>query len=109
MELRYFLIFVPTPLGFGGDRPGRDHLSPLYVIKFVSDLRQVRGFLRVLRVSSTNKTDCHDITEILLKVALHTISLPPPHTHKAGTKNVLPPKPSGVGTKIRKYLNSIFT
>jgi len=25
-------------------------------------------------VSSTNKTDCHDITEILLKVALNTIS-----------------------------------
>jgi hypothetical protein len=27
---------------------------------------------------STNKTDCHDITEILLKVALHTIN----HNHK---------------------------
>jgi hypothetical protein len=26
-------------------------------------------------VSSTNKTDCHDITEILLKVALNTIKL----------------------------------
>ena len=26
-----------------------------------------------LSVSSTNKTDCHDITEILLKVALNTI------------------------------------
>ena len=25
-------------------------------------------------VSSTNKTDCHDITEILLKVALNTIT-----------------------------------
>ena len=25
-------------------------------------------------VSSTNKTDCHDITEILLKVALSTIN-----------------------------------
>jgi hypothetical protein len=28
----------------------------------------------VLWVSSTNKTDCHDITEILLKVALNTIN-----------------------------------
>ena len=28
--------------------------------------------------SSTNKTDCHDITEILLKVALNTIK--PNHT-----------------------------
>jgi hypothetical protein len=26
-------------------------------------------------ISSTNKTDCHDITEILLKVALNTINL----------------------------------
>jgi hypothetical protein len=26
-------------------------------------------------VSSTNKTDCHDITEILLKVVLNTITL----------------------------------
>jgi len=42
------------------------------VIKFVSDLREVGGFLRVL-VSSTNKTDRHDITEELLKVALSTI------------------------------------
>jgi hypothetical protein len=45
-----------------------------YVIKFVSDLRQVGGFLLAL-VSSTNKTDCHDITEILLKVALNIIAL----------------------------------
>jgi hypothetical protein len=48
----------------------------LYVIKFVNDLRQVGGFLRVLQVSSTNKTDCHDITEILLKVALSTQTKP---------------------------------
>jgi hypothetical protein len=27
-------------------------------------------------VSSTNKTDCHDITEILLKIALNTINQP---------------------------------
>jgi hypothetical protein len=42
------------------------------MIKFVSDLRQVGGSLGT-PVSSTNKTDCHDITEILLKVALNTI------------------------------------
>ena len=46
-----------------------------YVIKFVSDLQKVGGFLRVLPSSSTNKTDHHDITEILLKVALNTINL----------------------------------
>jgi len=51
-----------------------------YVIKFVSDLQQVGGFLLVLRfppgtlISSTNKTDSRDITEILLKVALNTIN-----------------------------------
>ena len=60
-----------------------------YVIKFVRDLRQVGGFLYttlcdkvclwlatgrwfslVALVSSTNKTEPHDITKILLKVAL---------------------------------------
>ena len=46
-----------------------------YVIKFVSDLRQVDGFLADTMVSSTNKTDLHDIAEILLKVALNTITL----------------------------------
>jgi hypothetical protein len=45
------------------------------VIKFVNDLRQVGGFSPGTKVSSTNKTDCHDITEILLKVALNTITL----------------------------------
>ena len=46
------------------------YLSPL---KFVSDLRQVSGFLRALRFASIIKTGRHDITEILLKVALNTI------------------------------------
>jgi len=49
-----------------------------YVIKFVSDLRQVGGFLGVLHVSSTNKTDRHDITEIVLKVTLNTKIKPNP-------------------------------
>jgi hypothetical protein len=31
-------------------------------------------------VSSTNKTDCHDIAEMLLKVALHTIKQTNKHT-----------------------------
>ena len=47
-----------------------------YVIKFVSDSRQVDGFLWVLRFSPPIKlTARHDITEILLRVALNTISL----------------------------------
>jgi hypothetical protein len=41
-----------------------------YVIQFASDLWQVGGFPRLLRlVSSTN----YDINEILLKVAVNTI------------------------------------
>ena len=43
-----------------------------YAIKFVSDLRQVGGFSPVPPVSSTYKTYRHDITEILLKVAINT-------------------------------------
>jgi hypothetical protein len=42
-------------------------------------------------VSSTNKTDRHDITEILLKVALNTITLTPNrnfHVIKYNTKEV---------------------
>jgi hypothetical protein len=42
--------------------------------KFVGDLRQVGGFLQVFRFPSTNKTDHHDITEILLKVVLNTMN-----------------------------------
>ena len=44
-------------------------------IRFVSDLRQVCGFFSGTPVSSTSKTDCHHITEILLKVAINTINL----------------------------------
>jgi hypothetical protein len=44
----------------------------LIVKSFVSDLRQVGG----TPVSSTNKIKRHDITEILLKVALNTINQP---------------------------------
>ena len=44
-------------------------------IKFVSDLQQTgRWFSPV--AGSTNKTDHHDITEILLKVALNIIIQP---------------------------------
>jgi hypothetical protein len=48
--------------------------TPYYGIKFGSDLQQLGSFLRV---PSINKTDRHDITEILLKAALNTITLLP--------------------------------
>jgi hypothetical protein len=43
------------------------------VIKFVSKLSAGRGNSPGPLVSSTNKNDCHNRTEILLKVALNTI------------------------------------
>ena len=47
-----------------------------YVKKFDSDLQQVGGWFSLgTLVSSTIKTDRNDITEILLKVALNTITL----------------------------------
>ena len=72
-----------------------------YVIKFVSNLLQVDGFLHrgsqlyfhitacgFLRpghsVSSTKKTDRHKITKILLKVALNTINHQQPNSVNLG-------------------------
>ena len=51
-------------------------ISPIqhYVIKFVR-LVAARRFSLGTSVSSTNKTDIHNITEIVLKVALNTIAL----------------------------------
>ena len=42
-------------------------------MQFVSDLRQVGDFLRVLRFLHQN-SDRHNVAEILLKVALNTIT-----------------------------------
>jgi hypothetical protein len=55
----------------------RDVLETTLCDNVVSDLRHVSGFFPCVPVSSTNKTDHHDITEILLKVALNTITLTP--------------------------------
>ena len=46
------------------------HSKQHYVIKFVSDLTHVGT-----PVSSTSKTDRHNITKILLKVALNTTTV----------------------------------
>ena len=42
------------------------------MITVVSNLRQFSGFLRALRFPPPNKSDRHDMAEILLKVALNT-------------------------------------
>jgi hypothetical protein len=55
---------------------GEMYLIQHYVIKCVSDLQKAgQWFSLGSPVSSTNKTDCHDIAEILLKVALNTKTL----------------------------------
>jgi hypothetical protein len=91
-----------------------------YVIKFVGDLRRVSGFLWVLNttlcdqvcqwlatglwfflgtpVSSTNKADSHDITEILLKVVFNTITI----THK-----MKPQKPTWEVIVLVVYIGGI--
>ena len=47
-----------------------------YVIKFVSDLRQVWGFSPGSPISSTNETDCRYIAETLLKMVINTMNQP---------------------------------
>ena len=49
----------------------------VYSIKFVSGLRQVGVFSPGTLVFYINKTDRHDITVILLKVALNTRTITP--------------------------------
>ena len=78
MDLQLPMQSVPITTNVLNSNSAHDEVYSIqhYVIKFVSDLRQVGGFLRVLSpVSSINKTDHHDITEILLKVALNSILL----------------------------------
>ena len=47
------------------------------VIKFVSDLRLIVAIFRLFRFPPLIKTDHNDMTEILLKVALNTMTQTP--------------------------------
>jgi hypothetical protein len=60
--------YLPITTNLASSSPAHGEVYSIqhYVIQFVSDLRQVDGFLQ---------TDRHDIIEILLKVALNTITL----------------------------------
>jgi hypothetical protein len=55
-------------------------LKPKYneISTFFQSLATGWWFSQGTPVSSTHKTDCHDITEILLKVAFNTINQPKP-------------------------------
>ena len=60
---------------------GEVYLIQYYVIKYVSDLRQVGGWLRY-SCSSSNKIDRNDITEIFWKMALNTINQTKPFMYR---------------------------
>ena len=68
LNLKLPMQSVPITTNVVSLNPAHDEVYSIqhYVIKLVSDLRQIGGFL------------CHDILEILLKVALTTITLPRP-------------------------------
>ena len=65
MAVEFTTIYAIGAVGSSNPAHGKVYLIQHYVIKFVSDLRQV-GTL----VSCTNKTDHHHITKILLKMAV---------------------------------------
>ena len=68
-------MYITTKVVSSNPSDGEVYSMQHYVIKFVSDLRQLGVFLRVLRVFSTNKTDRHDIAEIVFKLVLNTVHL----------------------------------
>ena len=78
LDLQLPMQSVPITTNVVGSNSthGEVHLIQHYVIKFVSDLRQISGFLRVLQFPPPIKLIAKiDITEILLKVALNIITL----------------------------------
>jgi hypothetical protein len=68
---------VPITTKVLSSNPAHGEVYPIqhYVIKFVSDLRQVVGFLWILRFPPPIKLTTTSLTELLLKVALNIITL----------------------------------
>ena len=73
------LVPITTKVVISNPVHGEVYSIQHYVIMFGSDLRQVGGFLRVLRFPPPIKLTAtiYRITEILLKVALNTINQTP--------------------------------
>jgi hypothetical protein len=65
-------VLVPPGLEPWNDPGDRVTIPPVPVLPPGAGVK-LQWFSPDPPVSSTNKTDCHDITEILLKVALNTI------------------------------------
>jgi len=68
LQLPLQSVSVITKVVSSHSAHGEVYSIQLYVINFFSNLRQVGGFLRVLRLPPPIKLTTHDITEILLKV-----------------------------------------
>ena len=69
-------FIITTEARYLLSRSGEVYTIQYYVIKFVSDLHvAVLWFSPGTPVFCTNKTDSHDITEILLNVTLNIITL----------------------------------
>ena len=62
-----------------------------------------RPFSQGTQVSSTNKTDCHDITEIVLKMALNTIKPTKQPYHMATISRYVPTIETTVSILVRPY------
>ena len=67
LQLHVKSVYITTKVVSSNTAHGEVYSIKHYVLLFVSDLRQVGA-----PVSSTNKNDRRDITELLLKVALNT-------------------------------------
>ena len=67
------IMYGYSSIGYMRRRNRKVYSIQHYVITFC-ELCQVWLFYLGTAVSSTNKTDCHDIAEILLKVAFSTIN-----------------------------------
>jgi len=77
LDLQLPMPSVPITTKVVSSNPAHDEVYSIqhYVIKFIFYFRHAVWFFPGTPVSSTNKSDRHDITEILLKVALNTIVL----------------------------------
>jgi hypothetical protein len=83
LQLSMQSVYITTDVEFES-RSGRGVQH--YMIKFVSDMRHDgTWFSAGTLVSSTNKTDRHDIIEMLLKVALNIIKQTNKQTNKPVT------------------------
>jgi hypothetical protein len=71
-------VYITTKIVSLNPVHDKEYSIQYYVIKFVQQLAAGQWFSPGTPVSSINKNDHHDITEILLKVVLNTINPPPP-------------------------------